>query len=230
MRIIISGDLHGDFESLNHLIASERPDYILQCGDFGYYPGNHGGWPPKNPQIIPGECLVHFADGNHEDHDALSLALQNNRLEGPRGVFFQPRGSVLSLPDGRNVLFIGGAEASQPREPVFGVVINDAPVPPLSLDVLNDLPGDIKIDIVISHTCPSSFDLEARVPHGYEPRAWKAKLHDPTRETLDKVLHRCKPERWFFGHFHIHQEGMIAGCKWCALGFSEGEEKWWDVL
>jgi len=230
MRVIVAGDLHGDFDSLNELIESQSPDYILQCGDFGYYPKECGGWPPRDPSIIPGDCKVYFADGNHEDHEALALAVSEVRLEAPRNVFYQPRGSLLALPDGRNVLFVGGAEATPPREPIFGVLIEDSPVPPLLIDVLGKTPSDTKIDVVISHSCPAAFDLKASAPHGYEPHAWASKFNDPARAVLDQILLIYRPKRWYFGHFHVHETGVSGDCEWCALGYSEGEENWWAYL
>lgn len=229
MRVIIVGDIHGDFGSLNELIAAESPDYILQCGDFGYFPRECGGWPPKDPPIVPGSCKVHFADGNHEDHDALARAVSEGRLEAPENVFYQPRGSVLTLPDGRNVLFLGGAEATPPREPIDGVVIEDSPVPPLSVDVIASLPSALRVDVVISHTCPLSFELNANAPYGYEPEVWSSKFNDVTRTFLEHVFQAVRPRRWYFGHFHVYERGMSGGCEWCALGCSEGKEEWWDV-
>ena len=41
-KIIIMGDVHADFGSLNQFLNKKRPDIILQCGDFGRWPHRHG--------------------------------------------------------------------------------------------------------------------------------------------------------------------------------------------
>ena len=42
MKIIAVGDLHGDWSSLNRLISRKNPDFILQCGDSGWWPALDG--------------------------------------------------------------------------------------------------------------------------------------------------------------------------------------------
>lgn len=38
MSIVVTGDIHGEFSKLNDLINKKRPELILCCGDFGYWP------------------------------------------------------------------------------------------------------------------------------------------------------------------------------------------------
>lgn len=57
-------------------------------------------------------------DGNHEDHATLHELTRGSREAveiGPR-IFFQPRGSPFTLPDGRVVLFVNGAKSLGWRE------------------------------------------------------------------------------------------------------------------
>jgi len=37
-KILITGDIHNDFGELNELINKKRPDLVICCGDFGYWP------------------------------------------------------------------------------------------------------------------------------------------------------------------------------------------------
>ena len=76
-KIIVSGDIHGDWAALNSLINSKRPEVILVCGDFGYwgdiFPKTknwddvkfrfHGETRIKDSGI---GTKVFFAPGNHE--------------------------------------------------------------------------------------------------------------------------------------------------------------------
>ena len=121
---------------------------------------------------------------------------------------YQPRGSVLSLPDGRNVLFMGGAFSADwvLRDDWCG-----------SLELLHqddlDLVPDIPIDIVISHTAPREFGLE-KDKSQWHP-GW-APSPDPSQDVLSRLFQERKPKRWFFGHFHRFVEGEASDCKWTA--------------
>jgi hypothetical protein len=54
---------------------------------------------------------------------------------------------------------------------------------------------EVKVDNVISHTCPKSFDVLGATE----------KYHDSNRKPLDQILEKYRPELWFFGHWHKHQ-------------------------
>ncbi|MGE4299805.1 MAG: metallophosphoesterase [Desulfovibrionaceae bacterium] len=252
MNILIVGDIHGLWGTLNVLINRKRPDLVLQCGDFGHFPHlvelargrDEGGMflRPTYPQDTA-ECVklrigqdqrveLRFCDGNHEDHDDLRNLAKGKReaVEMAPGLFYQPRGSTLTLPDGRVVLFMGGAKSVDwqlrkegrdwfPREQV-------------TAEDVADLPD--KVDIVISHTAPRRFPIckfeggakldDVRMGLDIDP--------DPSREFLDQVLDRCQPSRWFFGHFHRFRTGTKSGCTWTALGSSHKPTlgPWWMWL
>ena len=38
-RVLITGDIHNEFDRLNVLINKKKPDRVFCCGDFGYWPG-----------------------------------------------------------------------------------------------------------------------------------------------------------------------------------------------
>ena len=38
VKILIVGDVHGEWGKLSKLINRHRPDMVLSCGDFGYWP------------------------------------------------------------------------------------------------------------------------------------------------------------------------------------------------
>lgn len=228
MKTIICGDIHGDFQVINALIRDESPDVILQVGDFGFWPNlqDHG-WPP-DPPLLNGKVKIHFCDGNHEDHESLSTLAEAGQTEVLPNVHYQPRGSVFTLPDGRNVLFFGGAASGDAWRRTEGRDWFQEEVP--SLSDLDKIPDDIEIDIVISHTAPSAFKLRESPPAGYAPIPWMEKHHEETRSLLDILLNKYRPKCWYFGHFHIHQEGFFMQTKtrWTALAMPvEDGEKWW---
>jgi hypothetical protein len=214
MKIMVLGDVHGRWRSLNELIAGTGPDIILQCGDFGYFPRlarPDGGRPNDPTGRLTTRARVHWCDGNHEDHETLAM-LRENLGEGRRGsfevatnVFWQDRGSTLTLPDGRVVLFMGGADSIDKKLRLNGR--DWFPGELISMGDIMALP-DGPVDIVISHTCPSRFRLPV-------PDAEKAR--DPSRKLLDEVFERYRPSLWYFGHWHKRMKGRYHKCRWTCL-------------
>ena len=70
-RILVVGDVHGEFGKLNALINVKKPDLILQCGDFGYWPK----WSLRHvtpiDKVKTKVAKLLFCDGNHDDHWSL---------------------------------------------------------------------------------------------------------------------------------------------------------------
>lgn len=207
MKILVLGDVHGRWKTMMDFVENMKPDLVLQVGDFGYFPR----FEKYNPRDqINSSVPIHWCDGNHEDHESL-VALreqsggERRAHEVAPNVFWQDRGSTLMLPDGRVALFAGGAfsidkkERVQGRDWFPGEMINWAD--------MSSLP-DCQVDIVISHTCPNRFEL---------PSEFSEKEVDPSRQFLDEVLERYNPESWYFGHWHKHMRGQVAGCAWEAL-------------
>lgn len=233
MKTLLVGDIHGDFQVINALIRDEKPDMIIQVGDFGYWPRlpDHG-WPPYDPPLLNGGVPVHWCDGNHEDHYVLSEIAESGEVEVLPNVYYQPRGSVLTLQDGRNVLFFGGAASGDKWSRIEGRDWFQSEVP--TLKDIDRIPDDIKIDIVISHTAPLRFKVRSSPPpNGYAKLQWRLKHDEETRKILNKVLHRYQPRSWYFGHFHIFQQGRCkeTGTEWTALAMPmEAGEQWWIEL
>ena len=211
--VLIVGDLHGNFAALNELIAKHKPDVALQVGDFGYWPHRHSAWAPDDLEL--GRTKVYWCDGNHEDHEELAKAIESGQLEVAPNCFYQPRGSTLTLPDGRRVLFLGGAEPSSQELP-------------MCFDYVKVPSGPV--DIVISHTAPTCFKMQKIPPKGYAAMPWLAKFGEQTPKMLNAILKVVKPKQWFFGHYHVHQVGHGCGVNWTALGYADGIEKWWIEL
>jgi hypothetical protein len=71
--------------------------------------------------------------------------------------------------------------------------------------------GDAKIDIVISHTCPSSFYMgdcgNGNLVAGGENKG------DMTRVALEVLRQRFQPKRWLFGHWHNSKKWMEGNCE-----------------
>jgi predicted phosphodiesterase len=227
-NVLVMGDIHAEWGRVNILINKKHEEIgtILQCGDFGYWPNFH------NKSGITGTGVrytfdnyglknkgipIYFCDGNHENHPAL---LEGDKELTNRNINYMKRGTYLTLEDGRNVLFMGGAKSIDKKYRLAG---HDwFPEESITERDIYALP-DVKIDIVISHTCPKKF------PITYE-RIGFHEFEDDNRDKLDYVLTKYKPALWFCGHFHKYQTGMTKGCRWTALDMVGGGDKWWAWL
>lgn len=222
-NILVVGDLHGDWGCLNALINTKRPSIVLQCGDFGHWPalevskpvlyGMQKSW--KLQGVKSKDTKVYWCDGNHEDH----WHLRDNTVDYP-GVKYMPRGSVLTLPDGRVVMFMGGAESVDKDQRRLGFDWFPEEVISLSdLDRAMEYKG--KVDIIISHTCPREFIVGTKT---------SGKISDPSRHALSYLLEHFKPSQWFFGHWHKSQHGRHNDTVWQALDYPGHRGKWWNKV
>lgn len=212
--ILILGDVHAEWGKLNTLINTKRPDIILQCGDFGYWPKFED---CSIDKIKPKNTLIYFCPGNHEDWDSLDLLTESHLTPN---IHYMKKGSLLNLPDGRTVLFMGGAFSVDKawRKPYYDWF----PQEMITKQDILDLP-DVNIDMVISHTCPNEFEMVGTLFTG------GSKIDDPCRGYLSYILEKYKPAEWYFGHWHTYKTGNYNGCKWVGLNESRSSN-WWVKL
>jgi hypothetical protein len=239
-QVIVMGDLHGVWSQANHLINQKKPQIVLQCGDFGYWPkwdntttivveDNFDGQklkPFNQYGIKPEDARIYWCDGNHEDHESLKKIRDAGIFEIQPNVFYQPRGSTLELPDGRVVLFMGGADSVDKRERTPGR--DWFPEETIKSKDLDNLPN-YAVDIIISHTAPKEFYKKLMTTRNLETYNWEDKFNDPSREALSYILHKYKPSLWYFAHFHIFGRGYYENTRWCCLNMA-GHSNWWTKL
>jgi len=216
MRVKLMGDTHGHWDSINTTIATLRPDVLIQLGDFGYFPNIDR----YNPclHLAPGQSKIHFLDGNHEDHEELAKFRGENPTahEVCPGVFYQERGSFMDLPDGRRILFMGGADSIDKgvRTPGFDWFPQEI----ITERDLQRLPHG-QVDIVCSHTAPKRFGIKQKFlkRHGGHDFG-----NDPSEDALDYIFERYRPKWWFFSHWHARMYGENDGCQWFCLDVAGG--------
>jgi len=237
-KCFVVGDTHAEWRRLNILINKKQPTSIIQVGDFGY-------WPKFDNSTVLGDTIIKhdkvvrkkwflngiknpktpifWCDGNHEDHESLNnLTNQHgytNPIEVLPNVFYMPRASIIKTTKGFTILFIGGANSIDAawRTPGHDWFHNET----ISLGDVERLPNT-QIDIVISHTCPHEFTLKKDFYDG-------AKFKDPSMDALSLVLDKYKPKKWYFGHFHMHDQGIYNNTRWCCLNMAS-DSGWYCKL
>lgn len=252
--VIVAGDLHGVWSRINFLAAKHKPKIILQAGDFGWWPkfDNTTKISTSVWRRSPGQdCLapkieakwrqssikmhyskLYFCPGNHEDWMSLEALVEEHGrvpIEVIKNVVYMPRSTTLDLPDGRRVLFIGGATSIDKTERLswYDWFPNEV----IGLEDMDNLP-DTNIDIVVSHTCPTEFKEiinESAKDWRLNDPWWLQKFADPSCNYLSKVLHKYSPKYWFFGHFHLSKVSKTYDTTWFALN-KTGDTGWWTFL
>lgn len=227
-RVLIVGDLHGDWPKLNQLINKHGPDKVIQCGDFGWWPkmelkkpviyGQQDKWILQG--VKPQGSMVYWCDGNHEDHDDLdSLGRrQKEEILCYENVIYKPRGTTLKLEDGRIVLFIGGADSIDKGMRTNGFDWFPRELPNKAEE--DRCLSHEHVDIVISHTAPEEW-----IPDVCKYN----KMLDPTRKLLSEVLRKYRPSLWYHGHWHREASGIYKNTKWTSLDYP-GHGRWWTWM
>ena len=238
MQIIITGDTHGEFSSINRLINRKQPDVLIICGDFGYFNKTtlikdsvYGGYyevftdyPFDVNDIKNKNTKVYWVPGNHENWNHIEAqfgrrALKPIEMKKGSNVFYCPIGST-EMFDGDNFLFVGGADSIDKQYRTIGVDW-------FSQEILNhedweyiiEQHKNTKIDTIISHTCPSSFEMRS---------VFNMKHADFSRKVLEELLQEFKPMKWYFGHWHIYKKQQYKNTIWTCLDYNKGNGVWWE--
>ena len=216
-----------DWAALNSYINSHHPDIILQAGDMGFWPRReltikerqkirHGG--KLLEPNMQNHTKMYWCDGNHEDFEMLKSRTTDELWPG---VFYMPRGKTLTLPDGRLVLFMGGAASVDKAWRTLG--INWFPEEEISMQDYMNLDPNMRIDIVISHTCPMEIPIHSAL--GIDA----IRENDWSRKALSMIRDRYRPSLWYFGHWHKYESWFCQGTRFTALNMSR-ETGWWEEL
>ncbi|MGX3098289.1 metallophosphoesterase family protein [Helicobacter sp. 23-1046] len=213
--IYIFGDTHGleDIEKIFLPLESyTKDDFIIICGDFGVLWGDRA---DDCEKFLVGEfdklpCTILFIDGNHENFNRLDALKNVKKFGGNVGEYIKgkcyhlKRGEIYTIA-GKNIFTMGGASSIDKdyRKPNIswweGENITPAQVK-YALQNLVDFRG--QIDIVITHTCPSSF-----LPHIDTHLSIDKDFVDKNCVWLEILAQKIALNQngkieWFFGHWH----------------------------
>jgi hypothetical protein len=236
-KILVVGDIHGSWGYVNTLINKKQPDIILQVGDFGWWPHYNGSKnfdgsrkPWNQFGLKMQDTKLYWCPGNHENWDSLDTISKDREhgdgiLEIMDNVFYCEFGSTIKLGDGRVVLFAGGADSIDK----FGRIEGNTwwRQETISFKDFGYLPK-CKVDIVISHTIPTSFITA--FPNVFDFTLDMAKFKDPSCKALDEIFDIYRPSWWFSGHFHRHAKRTFEDCIWESLDMAGSDERWWAKL
>lgn len=236
-HVIISGDIHGDFKTLVYklCVGLKYTDTLLVvAGDCGFGFEKPGYYESVYNQVAgrlrKAKNWIAFIRGNHDNPDYFA----EERLHYERWKCV-PDYSVIRA-CGHDILCIGGAvsvdrkvrmkENEQLRQLGHTQTASwwaDEP-PVFRPDDIANIPKDINIDTVVTHTAPSI--CEPKNKDGL--KAWA--VYDPAliwdyskeREAMDKILtclqqNHHAVERWYYGHFHSSWSETISGVQYTML-------------
>lgn len=201
MNVMFLGDTHanvGFFTQAFHFAAENDIPYIIQVGDFGYWPrGDHG---KHFLEEVSDMSMAHglpifFVDGNHEDHDHLNHAADEPTMVAPQ-VYHLPRGSILRL-GSSNILAFGGAVSVDRHMRSAGLTWFDTETASFDQQA-RVLSHEEPIDIIVAHDIPSGVDLQLTYPVT-EKVDRECRNH---RSFCLSLLDYYKPRLWVGGHYH----------------------------
>jgi len=200
MMIVLVSDLHGDFTSLERMIALEMPDFIIGAGDLTEY------W--YDEFMIP----IYTIFGNHENWLMINHVRDQQRLQTQlkriKNLNVLETGQLYEV-NGYTIAGLNGNFAKYPREP-WHIVMED-------VETCKKLQH---VDFFISHEPPRGV---ADVLHKNHVG------NDQVREILDRIkprfmicghIHRPQKERYedttvitlgkgSHGHYAIFHDGKI---------------------
>ena len=210
---------------LREKIISHIPENIpevtfIQVGDFGI------GYQHVDIELKKLTTLNEFlkgmgfnmmvVSGNHDDPKFWNGDYKFSNL------WLIPDYTYLTI-EGNKFLFVGGATSIDRiyRTPGKDWWANEILVPP-------NTPLE-KVDVLVMHTAPNEVgNIRSDLTEYYK---WdpllKTDLADE-RNLASKILHACKPSRFYCGHFHVSQTGETpiddTWCKWHILDIFEFKE------
>ena len=243
---LVVGDTHGNWPCLLSTLYHFKPKCCIIAGDFGWWPTYWGQYTPGRKEWVqtldflldslPKSTEIRFIDGNHEDLPSLFSEVQ--KLQEAQGksrfdpvelrpnLWYQPRGSTWTLPDGRAIFFCGGAKSVDWKMRKKGV----SWFPEEEIRE-SDLPDPLpSADIVISHTVPNCLGVLDTL----KPVQDVCSMWDPTPDAsciyLDYVYDSIRPKLWLASHLHCYRSGTFGGTQYVVLDRTDTEMQIWDTF
>lgn len=242
LNLCVSGDIHGEFKTLIYNLKrlGVENSVVILAGDCGigferegYY---HQLYNSISKSLDKSNNILLCVRGNHDDptyFDGVKIDFERMKCV--------PDYSVVHVA-GHKVLCIGGAISidRMPRlsEMAIAHIRGHKPRPiywenesVFFDDVALSKISNQKIDIVITHTCPSHCCI-VKMPDIDSFLASDEDLKNDLRAekmTMDRIYQRLLDDNhplqaWYYGHFHLSQTEFINNIKFCLLNIDEIRE------
>lgn len=219
-KIILVGDIHGEFSRLNYEIkrCKHQNAYLIQVGDtaFGFKHPNEEKFllKPLQETLQNNNLHLYMIRGNHCDP---SYFKEKNNPYGYENITLLSDYSELDLL-GKSILLVGGAISVDRCFRVEGKSYWGDEEFVLKLE--HEFPyKDRQYDLVITHTRPGicgafkGFD-NIKYFCDHDPDLKNDLIEES--QLVDHLYERTKPKHWIYGHFHksnlITHGGTIFRC------------------
>ena len=206
MSIFVCGDIHStlDINKLDQFIERDdltEKDYLIICGDTGICGFSKEQETATREYLRKLPMTILFADGNHEQFDALN-SYSIDEWNGGKvhiiepGIIHLMRGQVYQI-DGKRIFIFGGAYSIDRAYRDLGCTWFEEEIPSQEEyeEAWKNLEAcDYEVDYIISHTGPYEVITEL----GYE-------CHDEALEQVrffQQVADCVDFKDWYFGHLH----------------------------
>lgn len=213
-NIFIVGDVHGRWNDLADLISKTLPSdsLIIQVGDFGLgFPGLNlkAAKNTLQPVLTENNSELYIIRGNHDDPDYW----QKTKKVGDITLLKDYMSRTIN---GKRFLFVGGGISIDRSERIVNVSYwFDEAVHEKNLNTLK------KCDVLVSHSAPENF-----YPIGCNEVVMDFSRYDSCllehikreRHYLRNLVEKVKPEKVYYGHFHLDWVEKINNMDVFALG------------
>lgn len=219
-KIILVGDIHGEFSRLNYDIKRYNLDncYLVQLGDFGigfrapnYYQTKLN---KLNSELVKRNIHLYACRGNHDSPEYFKKT--NNPFDLINITLLQDYSELELL--GKSILLVGGAISVDRKGREEGKSYWSDEKFKLKLE--DEFPyKDRQYDLVITHTRPGicgafkGFD-NIKYFCDHDPDLKNDLIEES--QLVDHLYERTKPKHWIYGHFHksnlITHGGTIFRC------------------
>lgn len=195
--IYVTGDIHGDYESLTErpLSRLKKGDKLIVTGDFGFVWDNSKKELSNLKKLAKKKYDILFVEGAHENFEKLRGFPEVDLYQGKgikldHNIYCLKRGEIYMI-DGKRVFALGGGLPPYEDEP-------DISPPSMPSDdelqyaVENIQNHNRRVDLIITHEAPASvkrmIDRNATV--------------NDLNIFLDTVMKNTRYGKWFFGALH----------------------------
>lgn len=191
MKIIVIGDIHGDYDAFLNYITKTDADLYLQVGDLA---GDKDFYPD-----VPKPTL--FIMGNHEALDKIVDIKEPTEIS--KNLVFIPNGTYINIKG----LKIGGFGGN--FSPIsFQKAKKDLSGKRRSHFTLEEYLSALKmpkLDILLTHEAPSPFIIKTR------------DMRDRGSPLITSLIYKLKPRYHFFGHHHVDKCIRVCNTLSCCV-------------